>query len=265
MARSGAAIALSIACACSGGGGGGGPGDDDAAPDAPPSGSMVTRTYQQGVDGYTGTRSVGISTYGGLGAVGSYNANGMTFADGMNDWCTGVDIPSGTYSEVWLLRFEDLCLPAAVQVVSATLTIHGHGDGAAGRFFAGSYLTAPWFGDTPTACAGCSDSPVGWRYRNGPASPWGALGAGGEGTDVHAGRSFRLPESGDVGTGSSPVPLSASLDPAEVQLWMEGINHGVRIVAGTSGVHMGYVQAQRDPSGRPLEMRPKLTITYVAP
>jgi hypothetical protein len=183
----------------------------------------------------------------------------------MNDWCTGVDIPSGTYSEVWLLRFDALCVPApGMRVVSASLEIHGHGDGAAGRFFAGSYLAAPWFGDTPIGCAGCS-SPVGWRYRNGTASPWGALGAGGAGTDVRAGRSFRLPESGDVGTGYEPVPVSASLDPAEVQAWIDGANYGVRIIAGTSGNHMGYVQAQRDPSGRPLEMRPKLTITYAVP
>jgi len=74
-------------------------------------GPTETRTCQQGVDGYSGTKSVGISTYGGLGNVGTYNANGMSFADGLNDWCTGIDIPSGAYSEVWLLRFEDLGAP----------------------------------------------------------------------------------------------------------------------------------------------------------
>jgi hypothetical protein len=265
MARIRAAVVLSIACSCGGDSGGGGPGDDDdGSPDAP-AGPVVTRTYQQGVGGYSGTKSVGISTYGGLGNVGAYNANGTTFADGLNDWCTGTGLSPGAYSEVWLLRFEDLGVPAGARVTAATLTIHGHGDGAAGEFFAGRYLAAPWFGDTPTSCAGCSDSRVGWRYRDGSTSPWGALGAGAEGTDVRAGRSFRVPEAGDAGTGYTPQPLAASLDPAEVQAWVDGSNHGVRLIAGVGNVHMGYVQAQRDPAGRALELRPQLTITYAQP
>ncbi|HWO21099.1 MAG TPA: hypothetical protein VNO30_20165 [Kofleriaceae bacterium] len=264
MVRILALVVLPIACACGGGGGGDDFGDDAPSPDAP-AGATVTRTYQQGVSGYSGTRSVGISTYGGLGNVGEYNANGMTFADGLNDWCTGTGLSPGAYAEVWLLRFEELGVPAGARVVSATLTIHGHGDGAVGEHFVGQYLAAPWFGDTPISCAGCSNSPVGWRYRDGSGSPWGALGASAEGTDVRAGRSFRLPERGDVGTGSSPQPLAASLDPAEVQAWLDGSNYGVRIIAGVNGVHMGYVPAQRDPGGRPAEMRPKLELTYAVP
>ena len=80
-------------------------------------GTPVTRTYQQGVDAYGDTKSVGISTYGGLGSVGQYNANGSTFADGQNDWCTGTDITSMPYSEVWLLRFDNLGIPAGAKVV----------------------------------------------------------------------------------------------------------------------------------------------------
>jgi len=261
---------LVLLTACGGGGsstdvdgGGGGSGSDDANPNVDAyDGPTNVRTYQQDVDGYTGTKSVGISTYSGLGNPGEYNANGMTFADGQNDWCTGIDIPAGNYSEVWLLRFDDLGIPAGSTVVGATLSIHGHGDSTPGLYFAGSYLALPWYGDTPISCAGCSNSPVGWRYANGAGNPWNALGAGGA-TDTVANKAFRLPETGDVSSDYIHTELTTPLDPAVVQGWVDGTNNGVRIVAGVSGHHMGFVQSQRDVGGstpRPLDMRPKLTI-----
>jgi hypothetical protein len=146
--------------------------------------------------------------------------------------------------------------------VSATLTIHGYGDGEAGLYFAGSYLARGWYGDTPESCAGCT-SPVGWRYANTSSDAWSALGAGGAGTDTIASKAFRLPETGDV-VGYSATEYTAALDPTVVQGWVDGTNHGLRIVAGVSGHHMGYVQAQRN-SGRPETMRPTLTITYATP
>jgi len=246
------------------------PTDPDAGATAPPPpptpvGPTTTKSFQQGVDGYAGTKSVGISTYGGLGGVSDYNANGSTFADGDNDWCTGIDIPQGAYSEVWLLRFEDLGLPANAQIVEAKLSVHAYGnDSANNLFLAGSYLAQSWHGDTPIACAGCSSSPVGWRYRNGAAEPWGALGAAASGTDYLAGKSFRIPDAGSVALGSTPNEYTATLDPTVVQGWITGSNFGVRIVAGQTNVHMGYVQAQRN-GGRPVTMRPKLTITYAVP
>ena len=207
------------------------------------------------------TLGIGISTYGGLGSVGQYNENGMTFADGLNDWCTGTDIPSGSYSEVWLLRFDDLGIPAGTQVTSASLSVYGYGDGGSDLFYAGSYMAVPWYGDTPDSCAGCSNSPVGWRYANTSSTPWGALGAGAQGTDTLASKSFHLPETGFVNTGSAATEYTTALDPAVVQTWVDGTNNGLRIVAGVANVHMGYVQAQRN-SGRPTAMHPKLTITY---
>lgn len=237
-------------------------GDGAASPDAF-TGSTITRTYQQGTDGYDGTRSVGISTYGGLGAPGTYNENGMTFADGQNDWCTGTDIPSGAYSEVWLLRF-DLDLPPTAQIVSATLSVHGYGDGSHGLYFAGAYLAKPWFEHTPISCAGCT-SAVGWRFANGSGAAWDGMGASAA-TDTVAGAQFRLPPTGEVAdTSGTPNELTAELDPAMVQAWVSGTNHGMRIVAGTPMVHMGYVQPQRDAGGRPTTMRPKLTVVYANP
>lgn len=241
----------------------------DGGPPPPPVpvGPTATKSYQQGVDGYAGTRSVGISTYGGLGNVGAYNANGSTFADGDNDWCTGIDIPQGMYSEVWLLRFEDLGLPASAQIVEAKLAVHAYAsDASPALFLAGSYLAQAWYGETPLACAGCSNSPVGWRYRNGPGQPWGALGAAQSGTDYLGGKSFRLPDAGafPANGSSTPAEYVATLDASVVQGWLAGSNFGVRIVTGTSGVHVGYVQPQRS-AGRPATLRPKLTITYATP
>lgn len=229
-----------------------------------PPGSTITRSYQQDVDGYTGTRSVGISTYNGLGAVGQYNANGLTFADGMNDWCTGTDIPPTPYSEVWLLRFDNLDIPAGSRVTAATLSVYAYGnDKDAQLFLDGKYLATAWNATVPGNCAGCSSSPVGWRYRDGAASPWTGLGASGAG-DVVAVPPFRLPATGFVALGSAPQPYSTPLDPNVVQGWVNGANYGLRISAGVEKVHMGYVQSQRDPSAsRPSSMRPKLTITYV--
>jgi hypothetical protein len=256
---------LGVVAAC----GGSSPGDHGGGVDAA-SGSVdssldaydgpsTTRTYQQTTGGYAGTKSVGISTYSGLGNIGDYNANGMTFADGQNDWCTGIDIPSGTYSEVWLLRFDDLGIAPGSQVVSASLTMTGNGDSSSGLFFAGTYLAVPWYGDTPESCAGCSNSPVGWRWANGSGAPWGALGAAAEGTDTIASKAFRLPATGEVPSDGSIAEYTTALDASVVQGWIDGANNGMRIVAGVTGHHMGYVQAQRN-AGRPESMRPKLTI-----
>ncbi len=245
---------------------GGGGGDDSVHADAGVDayrGATLTRTYQQGTDGYAGTKSVGISTYGGLGSPGQYNQNGMTFADGQNDWCTGTNIITGNYSEVWLLRFDDLGLPATTQVVSATLAISGYGDGSHGLYFAGSYLAKSWYDATPISCAGCSDSPVGWRWANGSGAPWTAMGAAGA-DDTLAGKAFRVPATGEVAGDGQPARYTTELDPAVVQQWIAGTNNGLRIVAGTEMVHMGYVQAQRD-AGRPVAMRPELTIVYATP
>lgn len=230
-------------------------------------GTLTTVSFQEGVDGYHGTKSVGISDYAGLGEPGQWNANGATFADGDNDWCTGINIPyAPSYSEIWLLRFDDLKLPVGAEVVSAALEVHAFGnDSDTNVFLSGRYVKGTWAGDTPQSCAGCSNAMVGYRYRDGSAKPWAALAASGEGTDVIAAKSFRIPESGFFPTGHSPVAFQTALDPAVVQTWLTGENHGVRIVAGVSAVHVSVVPPLRDPNERPISTRPRLTITYALP
>lgn len=240
----------------------GSPAQDAGLPPDSDAATMVV-SFQEGVDGYASTRSVGISTYGGLGNVGEWNANGSTFADGDNDWCTGTDIPSSPYSEIWLLRFDALGLTPGTKVKEATLTVHAYGDDTHGNLYLiGQYLNQSWNANVPLSCAGCSSAPVGWRYRDGSSFPWGALGAGADGVDFMSGKSFRLPESGYVALGSTPNAYTTHLDPSVVEQWISGQNHGLRILTGVMGVHMGYVQPQRSSAGRPLSMRPKLTISY---
>jgi hypothetical protein len=127
-------------------------------------------------------------------------------------------------------------------------------------FLDGKYLAAPWNGEVSTSCACCS-APVGWRYRDGNSSPWSALGASGS-QEVRAG-GFRLPESGFLQQGSAPSAVTARLDPAVVQAWVQGDNQGLRVVTGVDQVHVSYVQPQRDSSARPTSTRPQLSVTYV--
>ena len=238
----------------------------DAAPPQD-AGPLTTVTFQEGVDGYHGSKSVGISDYAGLGAPGQWNANGATFADGENDWYTGVNIPyAPAYTEIWLLRFDHLNLPNGAQVVSASLAVNAFAnDTDTTVFLNGRYLKVGWNGDTPVSCAGCSSALVGYRYRDGSAYPWAALGAAGEGSDLIADKSFRIPETGFFATGHTPIVFESKLDPAVVQSWLAGQNFGVRIVTGVSGVHVSVIQPVRDSNERAVATRPKLTITYALP
>lgn len=224
------------------------------APDSGGGGELVQRRYQQDVNGYSGTRSIGISTYGGLGAIGQYNANGMTFGDGDNDWCMGLSLP-GPYDEVWLVRFEDLTVPPGATVVSATLSMTAVHFEEAEVAIEGRYLDQPWKADVQ--CAGCTAS-TGWRYRDGPGQPWSGLGGSGS-TDVLAGKSFRLPTTGFLPS-STRTTITGDLDPALVQRWLTGTNFGVRLVPTVSGVHVGFIQPQRQ--GVMATLKPSLTITY---
>lgn len=230
--------------------------DSGAEPhDAGAAGATVTLTWQQDSNGYSGTRSIGISTYGGLGAVGQYNANGMTFGDGDNDWCIGLAIPGGPYDEVWLVRFEELTVPAGATVVSATLSMTATHFENAQVAIEGRYLDQPWKADMQ--CAGCTAA-TGWRYRDGPSVPWSGLGASGS-SDVLVGKTFRVPTMGFLPS-SMRTTIKGELDPEVVQRWLSGANFGVRLVPTVSGVHVGFIQPQRH--GVMANLKPRLTITY---
>lgn len=217
----------------------------------------MTVTFQQGIAGYAGARGLGISTYGGLGSVGQYNANGMTFGDGQADWCMGMAIPSSpAYDEILLLRFDVSSIPPTATVVSATLSLLAYHYDTVAVAIEGRYLAQP--PDWTTTCAGCT-APTGWRYRLGPSVPWAGLGASGSG-DTLAGLTFRLPDTGPMPAGTRSV-ITGTLSPAVVQSWLTGPNHGLRLVPTVSAVHLGVIQPQHATAGA--MSTPKLTVTYL--
>jgi hypothetical protein len=60
--------------------------------------------------------------------------------------------------------------------------------------------------------------------------------------------------------GSARTTITAALDPGVVQRWVSGENHGVRLVPASSGVHVGFIQPQRE--GVAASLKPRLTITF---
>ena len=219
-------------------------------------------TWQQGVSGYVSCRSVMISTLNGVGAPGSFNDNGTTFGDGINDWAVG-DMPN-----IWganfvvLLRFDDLGLPLNAIVNSASLTLKLRSDYAGGRM-SGRYLARPWNANFVDNVGGLTNAPVGWRYADKPlATSWTSLGAVGSG-DLIAGSPFLMPTGNNL-----PFPLEQTvtvpLDVAIVQQWVAtpSSNHGVRLNANIPDQPIYYVQPQRTTTAT---RHPKLTIDYTVP
>src|SRR5262249_54455881 len=152
----------------------------------------------------TGTTDASISTL-----YAQYTGgNGTTFFDGTQ---LGVYQTTGTGSYLMesLVRFSDLGIPTNATVSGATLTLNVE-TWTANPTIRGYYLLAPWSGPP-----GPNASQLGWRHR-GTGQDWASSGAGGQGTDVVAGRSFVLP--GITGTGGQTITVD--LDPAVVQSWI---------------------------------------------
>src|SRR4051812_11657409 len=76
---------------------------------------LVTSTYQEGVDGYAGTRAASISTQDEIYTDGNGNTTPGDASDQLALW----KIPE--YEERVLLRFDDLRLPVGADVRSASL------------------------------------------------------------------------------------------------------------------------------------------------
>jgi hypothetical protein len=223
-------------------------------------------TFRQGVNGYSGCKSVDISDQY-LANPGQWAENGMSYGDGSNDWCTGhLHGRSGYgYDISPLMRFEDLntLIPTNAGICSANLSLRLHADGTAKLM--GYYLLVDW--DTGVTAAGTSSAPVGWRYRKTFSVTWSALGATGSGTDVHATKTFAFPagEGNLVDDGSSGKVYTTALDPVEVQKWVAdpANNHGFRLQVDVDNVHIAVSQCQRvTGSGRTVQELPLLSVEY---
>jgi hypothetical protein len=219
----------------------------------------VNVTYQQGVNGYTGCRSVDISD---LNLV--PGNNGTTFGDGNNDWCIGKlhGRPGFGYDISPLLRFEDLNIPTNAIVTSATLTLtHVMWEIPSSRV-KGRYLNVDWTGIITDPNGGISNAPVGWERRM-PNTPWSAPGGTGEGTDLIAGKYFYSPPDSSIMPSNGEVTYNIPLDLSVVQNWITNpaSNHGFKLQVDAINVHIYYRQPQRPD----VLKRPKLSITYTLP
>ena len=219
------------------------------------SAAITTLTLQNGLNGYSGAKGVGISTYGGIDLVnsGAYNYNGQAFGDGGGHWCVeqqDAAAPS-SYNQRTLLKFTGLGAaatsagvpsPASSYLIKATLKLKAHETAGVGTgFIRVLYAARNWYDATPTSCAGCSNNPVNYRnYDTGKA--WAALGAAGTG-DTVAGLEGRIPQASNAFVPSSMTTVSGDLDLPTVKGWIDSDtgNYGVLLVNGASGgVHVGH-------------------------
>src|SRR5262249_36054119 len=137
--------------------------DDDT------SGQPVTVTYQQGVNGYTGTNDVSIT---------NQNAQ-FTEGNGLTDFTSGQMglyqlAGSGAFTVEDLIRFSALGIPTGATVSSAKLTLSVE-DWSGTPTIRGYYVLAPW-----SATPGANSRQLGWLHR-GTGQDWNTSGALGQG------------------------------------------------------------------------------------
>lgn len=219
----------------------------------------VNVTFQQGVNGYTGCKSVDISD---LNLISGNN--GTTFADGNNDWCIGKlhGRPGFGYDISPLLRFDNLNIPAGAVVTAASLTLtHVMWEVPSSRVI-GRYLKVDWTGTVIDTVGGVGNAPVGWERRM-PGTPWGSPGATGEGTDFITGKLFYSPPDGSIMPSNGEVTYNIPLDLQVIQGWVNDpqSNHGFIFQVDAPNVHIYFRQPQRPD----IPKRPKLSITYTMP
>ena len=208
------------------------------------SGQFVTVSYQQGVNGYTGTTDASISTQ-----YAQYTGgNGTT---SFTDTQLNVYQTSGTGSYIMesLIRFANLGIPTNAAVTGATLTLRVD-TWTANPTIRGYYLLAPWSG-TP----GSNNTQLGWLH-SGTGQDWASPGARGQGTDVVAGKSFTIP--GITGTGGQTITIN--LDPAVVQNWVNNpsTNQGILLVNESTGAIVRINASEHGTAST----RPRLSVTY---
>ncbi len=207
-------------------------------------GQPVTVMLQQGVNGYTGTTDVSISTQ-----YAQYNeGNGLT---NFTDSQMGLYQLAGTggYSVENLIRFSNLGVPGGSTVTGASLTLRVD-TWASNPVIRGYYIASPW-----TATPGPNSTQLGWLHR-GTGQDWNTPGARGQGTDVIAGKSFVL--SGIKPNGGQNITVN--LDPAVVQGWINNpsSNHGLLLVNESTGAVVRIVASESTTAAH----RPKLSVTY---
>ena len=204
----------------------------------------VTTTFQQGVNGYTGTTDVSITTQNAQFTSG----NGITdfTSKQMGDYQT---TGSGSYIVEDLIRFSNLGIPAGATVSSATLTLSVY------TWVGSPTRSAAITCSRPCGAAASGTSQLGWVHR-GTGQDWASPGALGQGTDVIAGKSFVLPGIRAIGQQT----ITINLDPTVVQSWINNpaSDQGILLVNQTPGAVVD-INASENAS---VAARPKLSVSY---
>ncbi|WP_164821253.1 Ig-like domain-containing protein [Paenibacillus koleovorans] len=199
------------------------------------SGGSGTITYQYGVDNYTLTKDVGITSQG----------SGNTVAAK-----TGADIniynqtqQASPYNMFSIIRFDGITIPLNTKVDSATLTVRMSSN-VNPTNIEGRYLNTYWNYDS---------SQLTWNKRD-VTDSWNTPGAAGDGTDFITGKSFTT----TLTTGWQNKTIT--LDPDVVQSWLTdpSSNHGVKINSMTQATTVKLNGSENTTEA----YRPKLSITY---
>ena len=178
----------------------------------------TTFTFQNGVNGYAGSKDVSINTQ-----YAQYNGGNGVLWRGDPELGCYTTTGSGAYTVRYLVKFGNLSVPAGSRVVSATLTLGlDFWDSGSGNI-SGFYLKNSWNPDS---------NRIGWIHRD-DAGDWAAPGASSAGIDTVAGKSFQVPPLRPVGVQSVTVPL----DLAVVQSWVDSpaANQGIMLVNNIPG------------------------------
>ncbi|MFA5834524.1 MAG: T9SS type A sorting domain-containing protein [Bacteroidota bacterium] len=220
----------------------------------------ITKSFQQGKDGYWGAKAVDISS---LGYGTSGNINGTTFADGNSDWCIGyLSKTVHAYDIFPLMRFDSLdkYIPKNAEIKSAKLTLTFVQWDKPVRVV-GKYLAVDWFADVVDPSGGVGSAQIGWETRKQNVA-WGGKGASQSGVDYVANKLFIIPDKENKIPANGSVSYTVLLDNDIVKSWLEPEkNFGFKLETDTVGIHIYVSQPQRHLFGT----QPKLTIEYIVP
>lgn len=203
----------------------------------------LVAVFQQGKNGYSGTRDAAITNQN---AEYSYG-NGATDFDANQYLICNIK----EYQERALLCFDGLTLPPRAKVVSAQLDLKWENWETA-HSLRGAYLNVAW---NPKAR---DVKGLGWLHRD-VGADWAKPGAGDDKNDRVPGLSITLPTPGDGYVTKTMV----TLDPAQVQRWVDSpaTNHGIIIWFAALGDQVRFFGSHAtEPKNRPA-----LIIRYTVP
>lgn len=217
-------------------------GADTTVTVAPDPATPIVASFQQGVNGYAGGVDVSITTQ----SRAAWNGqNGNLFRTAQVYVQDTSSVANGFIGK-GLVRFNQLGLPTGAVVTNAALTLtfatYSPSYTAVGR-----YLLASWDPAAP-------QYKLGWVNRD-ATHLWAVQGAGGDGSDLVAGKSFTV---ATATTGPNQV-RTVNLDTAVVQSWVASPSNDQGVILNTTPGLSAQFSGATDPT---VSKRPKLVITY---